>query len=235
MKNKPVVLRTTVAAVFVLVGLNGACDADELPACPGQCFAYTIERAAPAKCLDDETTNYEISFTNTNPNGYHGRFCFNSSSVALVVEAIDHLEAGGQLSDLGMDVVGAYLSTVNAVKADLEAECITAAPGQCINADQVCMGVAADMYEQLVAEQSCVLALAGTEPVVLGPGQSCEAVADDPTTGPTDAGGHCLPVSSTTIDTGVDDTSDSSDSSDTSSADETSSGIGRTHPVSHQR
>jgi hypothetical protein len=231
MKNKRVALRTKVAAGFVLVG---ACDADELPACPGQCFAYTIERTTPAKCLDSDGADLTISFTSTNPNGYRGRFCFNSPSVALVVEAIDHLETGGQLADLGMDVVGAYLSTVNAVKDDLEAECVTAAPGQCIDASQVCMGIAADMYEQLVVEQSCVLALGGTEPVVLAAGQSCEAVADDPTTGVAEAGDHCSPIATSATDAGIDDSSDGTATSDTSGVDETSGGVNRVSGVSHR-
>lgn len=98
------------------------------------------------------------------------------------MEAIDHLRGGGQLSALGVDVQSAYISTVNAVKSDVQAECITAAPGQCTDAVQVCTGVAADMYEQLVVDETCVLEPDGVERVTLESGQVCEPLGGDQTT-----------------------------------------------------
>ena len=116
---------------------SGACIVDEIPACPGQCFEYTVEYELPTKCQTATLEDFDIPFTGTDPDGYHGRVCFNSASVPQVVAAIEHLESGGQLSDLGIEVQNAYISTVNAVKADLQAECITAAPGQCTDEVQV--------------------------------------------------------------------------------------------------
>jgi hypothetical protein len=181
---------------FVL-GMNTACPIDEVPPCPGQCFAYTLERSVPISCNDYEGASFPIAFTSTDANGYRGRTCFNSPSVALVAGAIEHLESGGQLSALSMEVVGAYTSTVNTVIADLEAECTLAAPGQCTNAAEVCSVIGAQAYQQLVIDTTCVLSLDGTEPVALAPGQSCEPVAEDRATGSADDEDHCLETSST--------------------------------------
>lgn len=97
---------------------------------------------------------------------------------------------------------------MNTVRADLEAECITAAPGQCTNAAEVCSVVGSDMYAELVIDQTCVLALDGTEPAPLGPGQVCEPVAADGGTGSDDTTAHCL-ERPTTSDDGLDDTAGS--------------------------
>jgi len=201
--------------VVVASPIIGACPIDDIP-CPGQCFEYTVEYDTPKECIDGEGEYLLISFNATTPDGYHGRFCFNAASVLDVVAAIDHLEAGGQLAELSMEVRSAYLTTVEAVRANAEAECITAAPGQCTNAAQVCNGVGADLYEQLVVEETCVLALGGVEPVELGPGQVCEPIAGDPGTGSAESGAHCP---ETTIGAGddVDDTSVGSDGADETS------------------
>ena len=184
----------------------GACDVD-IP-CPGRCFEYTVEYEAPLKCLaGGGGGNFDIPFTGSEPAGYHGRHCFNSSSVTKALDAIDHLRNGGQLSDLAADVQSAYISTVDAVKANVQAECITAAPGQCTNEVQVCTGIAADMYEQLVVHETCVLSPTGTELVTLPPGQACEAVGDDPGTGSGDIGGPCVELTTTNV--GVDETASS--------------------------
>jgi hypothetical protein len=184
--------RSTVGR-FVLVAasvVNGACFVDEIPACPGQCFEYTVEYELPTECMTDMGVNIDIPFTGSNPDGYHGRYCFNSLSIPLVLEAIEHLEGGGQLADLSVEVLNAYVSTVDAVRTHLQAECITASPGQCTNAVQVCTGIAADMYEQLVVDETCVLALGGVEPIVLGPGEACE-FAPYQATGSAESGEHC--------------------------------------------
>ena len=149
----------------------------------------------------------DIPFTGSAPDGYRGRVCFNSSSIPNVVEAIDHLEGGGQLSELSVVVQSAYISTVNAVKDDVEAECITAAPGQCTNAVQVCTGIGADMYEQLVVDETCVLQLGGVEPIVLGPGETCEFVPVDQATGSAESGEQCAEVTTGGGGSGADETS----------------------------
>jgi hypothetical protein len=197
-----------------LLGTGTACPMDELPPCPGQCFDYTLERSVPIACYDDEANPFPIAFTNTDLDGYLGRTCFNSPSVPLVVEAIEHIQAGGQLSTLSMEVVGAYASTVNAVRADLEAECILAAPGQCTNAAAVCSVIGARAYEQLVIDATCVLSLDGTEPVALAPGQTCAPVAEDRATGSDEDEDHCPGAPSST--TGLDDTAGSDGLDDTS-------------------
>jgi hypothetical protein len=182
-----------VAGVFVVISASvgsGACVVGEIPACPGQCFEYTVEYDLPTQCQSNMGVNYDIPFTGSTPDGYHGRFCFNSLSIPLVLEAIEHLEGGGQLSDLSVEVVSAYVSTVDAVQADLQAECITAAAGQCMNAAQVCTGIGADMYEQLVVDETCVLEVGAVEPIVLGPGEACE-FAPYQATSSAESGDHC--------------------------------------------
>jgi hypothetical protein len=202
------VLLGTLGAGIIFVGTGSACDV-EIPPCPGQCVDFTLELPAPVPCRDEESTEYPISFTGTNPDGYRGRSCFNSTSVVLVVEAIDHLRAGGRLSDIDPEMQSAYLTTVNTVRADLEAECITAAPGQCTNAAEVCSVVGSDMYVELVVEETCVLQLDGTEPVALGPGQVCEPIFfGDQTTGSAGSGDHCIEPTSSGDD-GLDDTAGS--------------------------
>jgi hypothetical protein len=185
------------------MALGIACGSDDVPPCPGQCFAFAIEYMPPAECIDGGGSPYGIPLTDSEAPGYRGRICFNSPSVSLVVEAIEHLQAGGQLSALSMEVVGAYVSTVNAVRADLEAECTLAAPGQCTNAAEVCSVIGAQAYQQLVIDTTCVLSLDGTEPVALAPGQTCEPVAEDRATGSGDDEDHCPQTSSTA---GLDDT-----------------------------
>jgi len=207
------VLVRALGASIILVGLGGACPLDQIPPCPGQCFGFTLELTEPVPCQDGENTPYPIAFTGHDPDGYHGRTCFNSTSVLLVVEAIEHLHAGGQLSDLNADVISAYVTTVNTVRADLEAQCITAAPGQCTNAAEVCSVIGGQAYEQLVIEESCVLGLDGTEPVSLSPGQTCEAIADDQATSSADGTDPCPdPTTAASLDDtaasdGADDTS----------------------------
>jgi len=196
---------------------SGACIVDEIPACPGQCFEYTVEYELPKRCQNDMAYGYDIPFTGTAPDGYRGRVCFNSSAIAQVVEAIDHLEGGGQLSDLSVAVQSAYVSTVDAVKADVQAECIIAAPGQCTNAVQVCTGIGADMYEQLVVDETCVLELGGVEPIALGPGEVCEFAPVDQATGSAESDDHCTEATTGGGGTGVDETG-------SGGADETSGG-----------
>ena len=193
---RPAMLVKSIGAVILFVGTSSACVIDDVPSCPGQCFAYTLEQAVPSPCRDDGGTQYDISFTANDPDGYRGRTCFNATSVALVVEAIDHLHTGGLLSDLDPEIQSAYLSTVNTVRADLEAQCITAAPGQCTNAAEVCSVVGSVMYEQLVIDETCVLALDGAQAVALGPGQVCEPLASDGT-GSDAAGDHCVETTAT--------------------------------------
>ena len=199
-----------------IVGISsGACDIDDTPACPGQCFAYTVEYVSPKRCLDGAGGFLKISFTGTDPAGYRGRACFNSTSVPLVVQAIDHLRAGGVLSELDPEIQSAYVTTANTVRADLEAECITAAPGQCTNAAEVCSVVGSDAYEQLVIDETCVLELDGTEPVPLGPGEVCEPLAADGGTGSDGSEAHCIETTVTTTD-GVDGTASSDEADETS-------------------
>jgi hypothetical protein len=186
-----VIFVTGVSGIIVASVGSGACIVDEIPTCPGQCFEYTVEYEIPTQCGTAMGVDIDIPFTGSDPDGYHGRYCFNSSSSAHVVAAIDHLESGGQLSDLSIEVQSAYISTVNAVKDDLQAECITAAAGQCVDEVQVCTGIAADMYEQLVVDETCVLALDGVEPIVLGPGDVCHSFPVDQGTGSAESGDHC--------------------------------------------
>ena len=207
---------TALGVIAAGVG-SGSCIVDEVPACPGQCFEYTVDREIPTKCQDDAGVDYAIAFTGSDPDGYHGRHCFNSPSVAHVVEAIDHLRDGGQLSDLGMEVLGAYVSTVDAVKDDLKFQCMTAAAGQCTNAEQVCTGIAADMYEQLVVDETCVLGIGGVERIELGPGEVCEPIVVGEGTGSAESGEHCVESTTGGAD-GVDETA----SSGSDGADETS-------------
>lgn len=185
---------------------SSACVVDEIPACPGQCFEYTVEYELPKKCQDDASGAYDIPFTGTAPDGYRGRFCFNSSTIAQVVEAIDHIQGGGQLFELGVAVQSAYVSTVNAVKDDVQAACIDAAPGQCTNAVQVCTGVAADAYVRLVVDETHVLELGGVEPIALGPGEVCAFVPVDQATGAAESGDHST-EGTTGGDGGADETS----------------------------
>ena len=168
--------------VVVAAGL-GACDSEELPACPGQCFEYTVEHDVPTLCLKDNAVQMAIPFTGTDPVGYQGRICSSSPGNARVLEAIDHLRGGGSLSDLEEETVAAYLTKVTSVRSNLYSECLLAAPGQCINTEQVCWGIAADAYDQLLVEQTCTLRPDGVEPVELGPGESCLAVPGLESTG----------------------------------------------------
>lgn len=208
------VLAKPVCFGVLVLGTSTACPFEDVPPCPGQCFDYTLERASPIWCSNEEGASYPIAFTGNDPPGYRGRTCFNSTFVPLVVAAIEHRQVGGELSDLSAAIVGAYVTTVSSVRADLEAECILAAPGQCINAAEVCSVVGADAYERLVVEQSCTLSLDGTEPVVLASGQTCEPIAADQTTDADGSGDHCLEPTTTTT-TAVDDTADPGDTDDT--------------------
>lgn len=93
-----------IAVIFSASIGSGACIVDEIPACPGQCFEYTVEYEIPTKCQTATLEDIAIPFTGTDPDGYHGRVCFNSSSIPDVVAAIEHLQGGGQLSDLSEEV-----------------------------------------------------------------------------------------------------------------------------------
>ena len=126
-----IIFVTGVSGVIVASIGSSACIVDELPACPGQCFEYTVEYGVPLPCQSAMLEDIDIPFTGTDPDGYHGRVCLNSSSIPDVVATIEHLQGGGQLSELSEEVQSAYISTVNAVKGDVQAECITAAAGQC--------------------------------------------------------------------------------------------------------
>ena len=182
----------------VMAALAGSgCDVDEIPACPGQCFEYTVEYEVPKQC---NTGGITIDIPFTAPSGYHGRVCFNAPSVPLVMDAIDHLRAGGQLSDLALDVQAAYIATVDSVRADIQAECLTAAPGQCLNAGPVCTGIAADAYDALVVDETCILEPDGIERIALGPGEVCEASVKEQATDSADTGQHCT---ETTLGSGV--------------------------------
>lgn len=193
--------------VAIAALVSSACPSEDIPPCPGQCFAYTIPYAIPAFCSNGVGDDFAIPFTG--PDGYRGRTCFNSATVPLVHEAIDHLRAGGQLSALSPEVQGAYESTVVAIQADLHAQCTAAAAGQCTNADQICTGIAADLYEQLIVAETCVLHPDGTEPVTLTPGQPCHAVIADEATGANAPGEHCPDATSMDAEA-VDETASSS-------------------------
>jgi hypothetical protein len=196
---------TGVFGVIVAGVGNGACVVAEIPACPGQCFEYTVEYEQPLPCQDASVQDYLIPFNGNDPDGYRGRVCFNSLSIPHVMEAIEHLQDGGQLSDLSVEVLSAYVSTVDAVQADLQAECITAAAGQCINEDQVCTGIGANMYEQLVVDETCVLEVGGVEPIVLGPGEACE-YAPYQATGSAESGDDCTEATTGGATDGADET-----------------------------
>lgn len=206
------VLSKTLGIGVLGLGTSIACDLDDVPSCPGQCFEFTLERGAPIPCNDGGGVPRDISFTGN--GGYRGRFCSNSPFVPLVAEAIDHLRAGGRLAELQMEVISAYVTTVNTVRADLEAECILAAPGQCTNAAQVCSVVGAQAYEQLVIDETCVLGLDGTEPVALGPGQLCEPVVGVEGTGSDGFEAHCVEATVSGDDL-LDDTASSGLADDT--------------------
>lgn len=218
-------MHTTTTSRFVASSLGlaiatmvmSACPFEDIPPCPGQCFAHTITYELPKICKDEEGGVFPIPFTGS--NGYRGRVCFNSFAVPRVHEAIDHLRAGGQLSELGADVQSAYEATVVSIQTDLHAQCTTAAAGQCTNAEQVCTGIAADLYEQLVVEQTCVLHADGTEPVALLPGEICHSIADDDPTDTASSGDHCPDTTSTSADE-VDETATSSDAVSTTSTTE---------------
>ena len=198
------VLSKTLCIGLLALGICTACVFDEVPSCPGQCFDFTLERGSPIPCHDAGGAPHDISFTGT--DGYRGRTCFNSPSVPLVAAAIEHLRAGGRLADLSMEVVSAYTSTVNTVRADLEAECFLAAPGQCTNAVEVCSVVGAQAYQQLVVDEACTLGLDGTEPVTLAAGQTCELLVADGS-GSDGSDPHC--IETTAVD-GLDDDTGSS-------------------------
>src|SRR5690606_4756977 len=139
---------------------------------------------------------------------------------------------GGALSDLSAEELAAYVSTVEAVRDDLRAECITAAPGQCTNAVAVCTGIAADAYEQLVVDQTCVLAIGGVAPVELGPGQTCHAGLPGAATGFGETEQACTEPA--TSGDGAGPTDGDADGADTTAgsdgAGETSGGIGPPRP-----
>lgn len=121
------------------------------------CFEYTVEYPTPEKCKDGGGTDWNIPFTGSSPDGYHGRFCSNNPYSADVGNAIVFLRDGGNLSELDSAARTNYLDAVDLVMDELEAECRTAAPGQCVDEAQVCAGIAADMFAALVTNETCVL------------------------------------------------------------------------------
>ena len=194
--------------VIGIGAVSGACVVDEIPACPGRCFEFTVAHEIPVPCLTEDGYGIDIPFNDLEQTGYRGEHCFNSSAVPLVIEAIDHLGSGARLSDLELSLRLAYQGTVDAITADIEAQCNAAAAAQCTNAAQVCEGIAAEAYRQLLVEESCVLTVGGVEAVVLAPGGVCEPILD----GAVATGGeeHC-----TSGDDGA-DTSAGSDGADES-------------------
>lgn len=181
---------TTGTCGLIFAGVsNGACVVEDIPACPGRCFEFTVELMSPRDCTDNNGVNFGIPFNDPDQAGYRGEACYISSTISDILEAIDHLSNGGQLSELSPQVRGAYQSAVEAVAANIEAECNTAAAGQCTNAAQVCEGIAADAYEQLVVDETCVLEIGDVELVNLGPGEICESVLDS--AGGSGGGVHC--------------------------------------------
>lgn len=184
----------------IVVGLSsGACVKDDIPACPGQCFEYTVEFADEQQCTDGFAQTLTISFTGTDPDGYHGRSCSNSESNALVADAINHLRSGGSLDELGTETAAAYSAMVSTLEAQVYAGCMAAAPDQCIDEEITCNGIVADMHAQLITAQTCILEPGGVEEVALRPGEVCQLnpVVFDSTGG---SGDFC------TMDGGVDDT-----------------------------
>jgi len=156
------------ASITATVG-NSGCVVDGIPACPGRCFEFTLVEPEPRRCIDNDGEGGQlgISFTDGAQTGYRGRYCFNAASLPNVIAATEHMDAGGQLSDLSDPVRVDYVAVVDAVVADIEAECIAAAPGQCDNAAEVCSGIAGDAYQQLVVDQTCALEDGGVESITL--------------------------------------------------------------------
>lgn len=209
--------RTLACPCLVAVAvLAGACPSNDIPACPGRCFEFTVQHEVPTKCLTMGGGDIDIPFNGSDPDGYHGRSCFNSASVPDVLDAIAHLRAGGQLSELSLAAQDAYVGAVEAVQADVLVECMTAAPGQCMNAMQVCTGIAADLYEQLVIEQTCVLEPAGVVRISLMPGDVCHSVAD-PATSSAGSGDDCTDTATHGTE-GLDDTATTDPSADDTTA-----------------
>jgi len=198
-------------SIAVTMG-NTACVVEGIPACPGRCFEFTLVEPEPRRCLDtdDEGDQYDISFTDGAQTGYRGRYCFNSASLPNVIAATEHIDAGGQLSDLSEPVRIDYVAAVDAVVADIEAECIAAAPGQCDNAADVCSGIAGDAYQQLVVDQTCALEDGGVESVKLGPGEVCHSILDG--VGGTGFDDHCTETAGD--GGGADETTASGDGAD---------------------
>ena len=220
------IIRDRLDRVLLIIGACGSfaasmgntgCVVEGIPACPGRCFEFTLVEPEPRPCIKTggEGDQFGISFTDGAQTGYRGRHCFNSASLPNVVAAIDHLAAGGQLSDLSESVRIDYVATVDAVVADIEAECIQAAPGQCDNAADVCSGIAGDAYQQLVVDQTCTLEPGGIESIELGPGEVCHSVLDGG--GESGSDDHCTETlgdgggagETTTGDDGADETTGS--------------------------
>lgn len=186
-QNRLVHLVTTLAGG--LACFSGACVVEKIPECPGRCFEFTVTYDSPIPCLDGYGVSLDIPFNDADQTGYRGEACYISSTISDILEAIEHLDGGGQLSELSPQVRDAYQAAVEAVADDIEAECTNAAAGQCTNAAQVCEGIAADAYEQLVVNETCVLEIGDVELVTLRPGEVCESVLDS--AGGTGDGGHC--------------------------------------------
>jgi len=160
-------------SIIIAIITGVACDDADIPACPGQCFEYTVEYANEDYCTNGMGYDYTISFTGSAPSGYFGRHCSNEESNTLVMDAVDHLRAGGSLADLSPDVAAAYNTMVAAIEAQVYAGCMAAAPNQCIDEEVTCNGIVGDMHAQLVTAQTCVLEPGGVESVVLGEGEVC--------------------------------------------------------------
>lgn len=41
---------------------SGACFVDDIPACPGQCFDYTVQYPIPTQCLNDMGQGIDVPF-----------------------------------------------------------------------------------------------------------------------------------------------------------------------------
>lgn len=66
-----------VTGVFGVIATSvgtGACFVDEIPACPGQCFEYTVEYEYPLPCNNAMGEDYGIPFTGSAPRAIASNF-----------------------------------------------------------------------------------------------------------------------------------------------------------------
>lgn len=54
---------------------NTACGVEEIPACPGRCFEFTLVEPEPRPCsdIDGGGGQIDVSFTDVAQTGYRGR------------------------------------------------------------------------------------------------------------------------------------------------------------------